>query len=73
MTAPVTFNVYRDTDTFLWEEIRAAFRTELERPWRRIFLFKTLKLIRPITFTANGVPKKPKDDQVPGEHEVRLK
>lgn len=71
MTAPVSFDRNRTTDEELWTDIRDAFRNELERPWRRLLLFKHLRTIRPIAFTRNDVPIKmgTDADPVPGEHE----
>lgn len=73
VTTPVTFDRNRTTDEELWSDIRDAFRNELEKPWRRLLLFKHLRLIRPIEFSRNDVPKRlggsDSGDQVPGEHE----
>lgn len=78
VTTPVTFDRNRTTDEELWGDIRDAFRNELEKPWRRVFLFKHLRIIRPIEFSRNDVPKRlgagdgsggGGNDPVPGEHE----
>lgn len=57
-TAPIKFNPRRINDRQLWTEIRYAFRTDLQKPWRRILGFKKVHSIVPIGFTPNGVPVK---------------
>ncbi len=47
-TAPFSFDRRKTDDRELWEEIREVYRQDLQRPWRRLFLFKRLKLIAPI-------------------------
>jgi len=47
-TTPVTFDRARATDRQLWSDIRNAYRTELQREWRRVFQFTRLKHIVPI-------------------------
>ena len=62
-TAPIRFNPNRINDRQLWTQIRYVFRTDLQKPWRRVLGFKKVKSIVPIGFTPNGVPTKtnPKD------------
>lgn len=62
-TAPLRFNPNRINDRQLWTEIRETFRSDLQKPWRRIFGFKKVTGIVPIGYTPNGVPTKtdPKD------------
>lgn len=47
-TAPITFDKYKTTDEELWSEIRATYRDDLQKAWRRIFLLKHLRHIMPI-------------------------
>jgi hypothetical protein len=62
-TAPIRFNPNRINDRQLWTQIRYTFRTDLQKPWRRILGFKKVHSIVPIGFTPNGVHTKtdPKD------------
>ena len=48
-TAPYSFDRRRITDSELWEDLRGLYRDDLQTAWRRILLFKRLKLIAPIT------------------------
>lgn len=47
-TTPITFDRFRATDQSLWEDIRYAYRHQLQKEWRRVFLFTRLKHIVPI-------------------------
>lgn len=47
-TEPFRFDPNRTNDRELWMDIRTAFRTDLQKPWRRIFGFKKVKSIVPI-------------------------
>ena len=67
-TAPYDFDRRRINDQELWEDIRGIYRNELQRPWRRIFLFKKLKLIAPIEYTANEVPIRRNEKDFPDKH-----
>jgi hypothetical protein len=64
-TAPLRFNPHRINDRQLWTQIRTIFRTELQKPWRRILGFRKVKSIVPIGFTPNGVPTKTKPKDFP--------
>ena len=59
-TAPVTFDPRHTTDQELWEDIRATFRDDLEKWWRRAFLFKKLRYIVPIevSYACNRGPRR---------------
>ena len=67
-TAPYSFDRRRMDDRELWEDIRAIYRDELQKPWRRILLFKKLKLIAPIQYTTNGVPVQKQENDFPDKH-----
>lgn len=67
-TAPYTFDRRRTNDQELWEDIRAIYRDQLQRPWRRVFLFKKLKLLAPIEYTPNQVPIRKDDKDLPDKH-----
>ena len=67
-TASYSFDRRRIDDRELWEDIRSIYRNELQKPWRRILLFKKLKLIAPIEYTANGVPIKKDEKNFPDKH-----
>ena len=67
-TAQYSFDRRRANDQELWEDIRAIYRDELQRPWRRIFLFKKLKLIAPIQYTNNDVPIRQDEKNFPDKH-----
>lgn len=47
-TAPFSFDRRRTDDREIWEDIRRIYREELQKSWRRIFLFTRLKYIVPI-------------------------
>ena len=47
-TVPYTFDRYRINDEELWTDIRALYRNDLQKEWRRLLLFKRLKSILPI-------------------------
>lgn len=53
-THPITFRPDRINDRELWEDIRYMFRTDLQKPWRRIFGFRKVKNIVPIA-VSRGV------------------
>ena len=67
-TAPYVLDRRKTDDRELWEDIRSIYRTELENPWRRFLYFKKIKLIAPITYTANGVPIKQDEKDFPDKH-----
>lgn len=67
-TAPYSFDRRRINDQELWEDIRAIYREELQKPWRRVFLFKKLKLIAPIEYTNNDVPIRKAEKDFPNKH-----
>ena len=67
-TAPYDFDRRRINDRELWEDIRGIYRDELQRPWRRLLLFKKLKLIAPIEYTANEVPIRRNEKDFPDKH-----
>ncbi|KAI9719014.1 MAG: hypothetical protein M1828_006390 [Chrysothrix sp. TS-e1954] len=67
-TEPVTFDPRHTTDQELWEDIRAAFRDDLEKWWRRVFLFKKLRYIVPIEYSSNDVPVRPDLKDFPDLH-----
>ena len=52
-TAPYSFDRRRINDPELWEDIRELYRHDLQNAWRRILLFKKLKLIAPITVCSH--------------------
>lgn len=47
-TTPITFDRFRATDQSIWEDIRHAYRHQLQQEWRRLLLFTRLKHIVPI-------------------------
>lgn len=47
-TFPYSFDRRRINDVELWEDIRAIYRDDLQKAWRRIFGLKKLKAIIPI-------------------------
>lgn len=47
-TVPYTFDKYRINDEELWTDIRALYRNDLQKEWRRLLLFKRLKALLPI-------------------------
>lgn len=55
-TAIVTIDPYRENDIDAWSDIRNTFRTEVQKPWKRILGFKKVKSIQPIKYTPNGIP-----------------
>ena len=52
-TAPYSFDRRRINDVELWEDIRAIYRDELQKPWRRLFGFKKLRHVIPIEVQDN--------------------
>lgn len=40
----------------------------METPWRRLLYFKKIKLIAPISYTANGVPIQVSEKDFPDKH-----
>ena len=55
-TASVTVDRFRGNDIDMWTDIRQTFRNDLQKPWRRIFGFRRVHCVMPITYTINGIP-----------------
>ena len=47
-TARFSFDMRRTDDRELWEDIRQVYLHQLQKAWRRIFMFKKLKRIVPV-------------------------
>ncbi|KAI9808473.1 MAG: hypothetical protein M1827_007226 [Pycnora praestabilis] len=67
-TAPFSFDRRKTDDKEIWEDLRRIYRDDLQKPWRRLFLFKKLKHIVPIEYTPNGVPIAKDAKDTPNAH-----
>lgn len=65
-TEPLSFDPRRTTDRELWMEIRRIYRTELQKEWRRIFLFQKVRHIVPIEVRERARALK----DMPGHNDV---
>ena len=48
-TAPYTFDRRKMNDREVWEDLQDLYRTDLQKWWRRVLLFKKLKSITPVS------------------------
>jgi hypothetical protein len=57
-TEPFRFDPQRVNDRELWLDLRNVFRTDLQKPWRRLLGFKRVKTIQPCTVCGIYLPIK---------------